>query len=104
MKRINNNNQIYKYLCILSLGIFVITLGLNLYVSNRATIKGKDLQSLYLEKTQIEKDISFLEYEDSNLSSLVAIQTRATTLGFEELKEPLATISSAPLASLTSVR
>ena len=93
-----------KYCCVVSFSVFLVTLGFDLYVSNRATIKGKDLQGLYVEKEQLEKDIALLKYEDSNLSSLVYVQQRARDIGFVEMKDPLATISSLPLASLTNTR
>ncbi len=71
-----------------------------MYVSNTTALKGKDFRELNERKQQLEKDIAYLQFEDSNLSSLTNVEARARQLGFVEMKEPLTLITTPSLASL----
>jgi hypothetical protein len=96
------NLKKYKYLCIFSGVICFISLAFQVYISNATALKSKDFQQLYQKKSNLEKDIAYLQFEDSQLSSLSYIEQRASLLGFQEMTEPLQPITPPSLASLTS--
>lgn len=71
-----------------------------MYISNTTALKGKDFQHLHDEKTQLEKELALLKFEDSKLSSLEFVEEKALQQGFIKMTEPLLSISSPALASL----
>lgn len=93
---------ICKKISVLCFGIFIISLLAQMYVSNTTALKGRDFQHLHEQKAALEKELAFLKYEDSHLSSLEYVEEKALILGFVELNEPLLTISSPSLASLST--
>lgn len=99
MKKVKQGG-IYKKICLISLGIFIISLLTQMYISNTTALKGKDFQHLHDRKEHLEKDIALLKYEDSKLSSLEFVEQQAAHLGFVKMVEPLLSISSPALASL----
>lgn len=82
--------------------IFIVSLLAQMYISNTTALKGKDFQHLHEQKAKLEKELALLKYEDSRLSSLEFVEERAVQLGFVELTEPLLSISSPALASLST--
>lgn len=94
--------KILKYSCLISLILFISTLLLQMYVSNSTALKGKDFVMFYDKKKSLEKEIALLKYEESSLSSLSSIEARSAALGFITLREPIASISPASLASLNN--
>ena len=94
--------KICKTACLLSFCTFISSLIIQLHISNSTALKGKDFQELYNKKETLEKEIAYLKFEDSNLSSLAYIETRAGELGFVLLEVPLASISSPALAALNT--
>lgn len=92
----------YKYCFIASLIIFILSLAFQVYISNSTALKGKDFQELYARKLELEKEIAYLEFEESQLSSLSYIEQTASDLGFREMTEPLSPIKPPSLASLNT--
>ncbi len=93
---------ICKKINILSLVIFITSLLVQMYISNTTALKGKDFQHLHEEKAVLEKELALLKYEDSRLSSLEFVEIKAAQLGFVEMTEPLLSVSSPSLASLST--
>ncbi len=81
---------------------FITSMMFQMKVSNVAALKGKDFQDLYAEKEELEKAVAYLEFQESNLTSIEYIEEKAITLGFVEMVEPLASIPAPSLASLYS--
>lgn len=70
------------------------------YISNSVAIKSEDLVELQKQKKEIEKQISKLEYEDSQLSSLSYLETKAKELGFVKFTENVLAIKDPSTASI----
>lgn len=96
------NLKKYKYLCFLSGFIFVVSLSFQVYISNSTALKSKDFQEFYQKKTSLEKEIAYLQFEESQLSSLSYVEQRAKEMGFQDMTEPLLPITPPSLASLNS--
>jgi len=102
---LNNENCIKRYkrvyrcsFCVLALSILC-----RIYFSNLLASENSELQSLYSEKSSLEKEMSKLSYVGSELSSLKNLEERALKLGFEQMKEPLVSLdlnAPFPIASL----
>jgi hypothetical protein len=92
----------YKYFFFASLALFISSLSFQVYISNATALKGKDFQNLYERKVELEKDIAYLEFEESQLSSLSYIEKAASDLGFQEMTEPLLPITPPALAALNT--
>ncbi len=102
MKNRTKTLRICKTLSFFSMIIFVGSLFFQMYIANSTALKGKDFMELYDKKQVLEKEIAYLEFEDSNLSSLSNIETKAEKLGFVEMTEPLLPIKSPALAVLST--
>lgn len=88
-----------KVLFFSTLILFLVTLSAQIFLTNKLALKSKELKQLADRKQELQKSISKLEYEDSQLSSLSAIEQRAHLLGFVEMKDPIGTIQHATVAA-----
>ena len=61
---------------------FLLTLGMQIFVSNRFAVKGVELSSLLDRQKELEKEIYAQELKLSQLSSLSYIEKLATRNGF----------------------
>jgi len=93
---------ICKKISVFTFGIFVISLLSQMYISNTTALKGKAFQHLNDEKARLDKELALLKYEDSKLSSLEYVEEKALQMGFVNMTEPLLSISSPALASLST--
>ena len=84
----------------ISLLVFVASFLLQLFISSRFAVKNGDLQSYISQKTQLEKDLSHLEYENSLLTSLEQVEHKANELGYIAMSSELKTIGPIMVASL----
>ncbi|HLB51761.1 hypothetical protein A3F07_01030 [candidate division WWE3 bacterium RIFCSPHIGHO2_12_FULL_38_15] len=84
--------SIAKTTLIINIILFIISLIFQLVVSNATGLKGEELAALEKGKTQLQKEISELEYQSYNLSSLVLIEKKANEQGFEKIKEAIAAL------------
>lgn len=82
----NSNNKIYKSILILSLIIFLLSLCTKFSLSGSMNIKNGKLQEIFMQKSELEKEISRLSYIDSTMSSLSYVEAKAKNLGFVEMK------------------
>lgn len=72
------------YILAASLVIFLLTLLTQLFITNDLAIKGKEIVDLDIKRVALEKEISVMQLEQSNFSSLSKIEERALKLGFEK--------------------
>lgn len=61
---------------------FLITLGIQVFVSNRYAVKGAELSDLLEKQKELEKDIYAQELKLSQLSSLAYVESLAIKNGF----------------------
>ncbi len=73
-----------KIIFAISFGLFIITLILQVSVTNGLAIKGKEAQELLVQKSNLENQISELKLEKSKYASIAYIETKAKELGFVE--------------------
>ncbi|MFC1722146.1 hypothetical protein ACFL0C_00685 [Patescibacteria group bacterium] len=97
-----NKQKLYKYICMFSFFLFASCLLLQVYISNTTALKGKDFRQYQQKKSELEKEIALLQFEDANLSSLEYVENKALSMGFSPLTEPLYPIISPALASLNT--
>lgn len=76
-----------------SILIFVVALSTQIFLSNSFAAKTTDLKDLHLRRGELQKQVSRLEYEDSILSSMSSVESRATELGFLKNNELLASVN-----------
>lgn len=69
-------------------------------LTNQLAVKGIQLSHLEAKKTQIEKEIAVIEYEDSTLSSMKLVESKAKELGFVKYTEALLAVKAPTSASL----
>ena len=89
----------WKFIFALSCFLLLGSLTVQGYTSNATALKGKDFIELYERKSELEKELAYLKFEDSNLSTLTYVEHKAAELGFVEMSEPLLTIVPPSLAS-----
>lgn len=61
---------------------FIITLGMQMFVSNRFAVKGAELSTLLEKQKELEKEIYAKELKLSQLSSLAYVEKAASKSGF----------------------
>lgn len=87
-----------KIAFILSIFVFVSSIGGKLYLCSVLAVKNGDLEKTIASKKEIEKEISRLSFENSNLSSIEIVEKKAKDLGFVEMSERLLSVDpSAPI-------
>ncbi len=87
------NSSIFKYCLYGSIALFVLSLCLKMYFSSVYSVKNIELQKISKREEEVQKEISRLSYEDSNLSSLKTIEDRARNLGFIDMQEGVASLN-----------
>jgi len=85
----NSRNKIYKIVLMSSLIIFSLSLCAKFSLCGSMNIKNGKLQAMFIQKSELEKEISRLSYVDSSMSSLSYVEDRAKNLGFVEMKSRL---------------
>lgn len=83
-----------------SLSLFVLSFLLQLSISSSFAAKNGDLQTSLSEKTQLEKELAQLEYEDSLISSLERVENEAAKLGYIAISSKPLVIGPIMVASL----
>ncbi len=71
-------------LLIFSTFSFILTLAVQMYVTNGLAIKGKEIVQLEQRRAQLEKDISELALEQAKYSSLKYVEEQAYSMGFSK--------------------
>lgn len=93
-----------KFTSFCAKGSFVMLVGslaLQVAVTNKYAVKGSEMVSLMDQEQQLQKEISLLRLEVSEVSSMAYIETRAAELGFTEYNSQVAAIGSPQFAALT---
>ncbi len=104
VNKINKKNKKISFphpLIFLSVFLFVASFAGRLYIASVMASKNIELKELYVKKIILNQDLTRLEYENLQLSSLSIIETRAKQLGFVPLNGLLSSIDidvSEPLA------
>lgn len=88
-------NTIFK-ISIVVLFASVIT---QIVVTNSCVVKGSEFAQLKERKQALNEEVSDLELEISNVSSLSALETEAKKLGFVEYTKPIAVIEPSQFAA-----
>ena len=98
------DRSIYTTLCSVSFVLLFVTLIARLYFSGAVAAKNEELRGLLDTKSQLEKEITRLKYEESKLDSLTHVEENAKRLGFVPMQGSLASIdiSSSSLAAVTN--
>ena len=95
----------YKKLTAVTLCILVVSVLGKISFSNVLASGNYTLSDLYLEKQDLEKEISKLSYIDAGLSTMPRIETEAQKLGFVPMDFSLLSLDSAapvPIASIST--
>jgi len=72
----------YKIILSLSFATLILSLFAQMYLTNKLAVKGSELTDLENQKQELQRSISKLEFDNSVLSSLSNVETRAVALGF----------------------
>lgn len=84
--------------------LFISSFVYRIYVSSNFAMKNSELMQIQQQITDSRKELAALEYENSTLSSMVAIEERATNQGFIVMSQNLLALDitkSTQLASLS---
>jgi len=81
------SEKLFKFAFILSIFVFIGSVGLKFYFCNSVTVKNEEFEQAFLKKKDIEEDIGRLQTENSSLSSISYIEKRSSELGFVEMSE-----------------
>lgn len=102
--KISSKKNIYASICGFSCIMLVLSLVVRLYFSGALATKNVQLREVLDQKSQLEKEIITLRYEESKLESLSYIEENATRLGFVAMQGSLTPldISGASLAAVTN--
>lgn len=68
-------------------------------ITNNLALKSNELNELSAKKQDLEKQIAVLEFEDSSLSSLSGIETKAKKLGFVKMIDGIIAIKNPSTAA-----
>ncbi len=96
--------NVFSILYFLSISLFFVSLIIQVYLSNKYTIKSDDIVSLETKKIALEQEISKLEQETTAISSLSKIESKALVLGFIKSSVPLSVVSTPPLAAVPNLQ
>ncbi len=83
-----------------SAAAFLISLFSQMYLTNKLAIRSSELSELSSRKEQLEKEIAALNYENSLVSSLSYIESKALSDGFVEQIDSVLVIRDASTAVL----
>ena len=100
MIKLPNKLNIFKIAFRFSGVLLVISVLLQMFITNKLAAKGAELVELDNKKSQLEKEISKLEFEDSSLSSLAYVEGKAKLLGFIKLSDNILAIKAPSTAAV----
>lgn len=86
------STKTWKITFFASLVIFVLALGTKLFMCGFLAVKNGELESTFVARGCLKKEISDLRYESSRLSRMRSIEERAKQMGFIEMDEGLLTL------------
>ncbi len=80
------SEKIFKFMFLLSIIVFVCSFGAKFYLCSNLTIKNSQFDEVSYKKKMLEEEISRIEAENSFLSSINHVESRAKDLGFVQMK------------------
>ncbi|MBI2415001.1 hypothetical protein HYV31_04170 [candidate division WWE3 bacterium] len=83
----------------LTLTLFLISLVLQIVITNKYSIKGAELATLKEQEIVYVREISALKLAISETSSLAEVERKAIALGLVEYTSPIASITSSQFAA-----
>lgn len=96
--------DIYKLLFRISFASLLVSLFSQMYITNKLAVRSSELVELNNRKEQLEKELASLEYENSVLSSLSNIETKALSAGFIKQTDSVLAIKDPSTAVLLQAR
>ena len=81
--------------------MLVGSLALQVSVTNKYAVKGPEMVALIKQEQVLQKEVSLIKLEVSEVSSMAYIEARAAELGFDEYDLPVAAITPSQFAALT---
>lgn len=104
IKRIKfKKDKVCKACTKVSFLLLTVSLFLQVVITNKYAIKGGEMAELQDNQFFLEKEVSLLKLEISEVSSLALIEESSRSLGFVDYNEPIAVISSSQFAALPSL-
>lgn len=100
IKKVSSNTL--KKASKISFGVFCLTFMVQFYICNRFAVKNDALKKSLKKSVALKKEIAQLEYENSLLSSLDSLESRAEKLGFVSMEGDLLTVAPVTVASLVN--
>lgn len=88
-----------KYIFRLTLAIFIVSLGFQLFISNKYAVKGMEMLKLKNRKDVLASEILNMQLEASSISSLMYVEEKAKELGFVELEGEINLIDTPHVAA-----
>jgi len=84
--------------------MFIGSLVFQAFCSSSIAEKSKKYKNLAIKKEKLEKQIANLKFDDSNLSSLSAIEQEALELGLAKYEKPLLSLDLSKASSVAVVK
>jgi biopolymer transport protein ExbB/TolQ len=72
-----------------ALVLFVASIGFKLVLTGNLAVRNDELEEAFASRSELEKMVSRLKFESSELSCMELIEERAKRLGFIEMQENL---------------
>ena len=95
--------NIYNLLLKTSFLVFIFSIFGQMFFANKLAVKSSELAELNERKLVLEKEVAKLEFENSVLSSLNNVETRAKQLGFVYISGSVIAIKPAPTVSAVNI-
>lgn len=99
MKKVTKLDKILKLSTILGGVLFVLTLTLQVALTNKFAVKGIEMESIFQRREVLARDVSNLELELSKISAMGNLESKATELGFVDYESQISVISSSSYAA-----
>lgn len=101
LKKLNNVQTCTacKVVCVICFFALLVSIGTQVYFSNKFAVKGHEMNQLSASKDKLEQEISKLELQVSALSSLSEIESKATKMGFVKMDKELGFVGPIFVAS-----
>ena len=95
----NKKTKTSKIILRSSIALLFVSIIAQIVITNNSVVKGGEFNELKERKQALNEEISDLELEISNVSSLSALEAKAKKLGFVEYTQPIAVIEPSQFAA-----
>jgi len=96
----NSKESVCKSCFCLSVVLFVLSLVVQIAVTNKYSIKGGEMMDLEYQKESLSREISALKLEVSEVASLSNVEAHALSLGFSEYSSRIVVVGSSQFAAI----